>query len=62
MFDYINRYYGLSLKRGMTCEFMGRGGKVTGVCGAYVLIKLDGDKKSGKYHPTWMIEYGDVSD
>ncbi len=60
MFDYINNYYGLSLKRGMSCKFMGKSGRVTGVRGAYVPIKLNGDEKSKSYHPTWMIEYGKI--
>jgi len=61
MFEYINKYYGLSLKRGMSCNYMNRCGKVTGVRGCYVLIKLNGDKKSKAYHPTWMLEYDEKS-
>jgi ribosomal protein L21E len=57
MFDYINNYYGLSLKRGTQCEFMGRCGKVTGVRGAYVLVKLESDEKLIVCHPTWEMEY-----
>ncbi len=61
MFDYINNYYGLSLKRGVRCKFEGKAGKVTGVRGAYVLVKLDGADKSVVCHPTWKMEYDEES-
>lgn len=66
-FDYINRTYGLSLKRGTRCEYTGnpdpnkpvpRQGSVTRADGAHIYIKFDGDKKSrGPFHPKWELRY-----
>jgi hypothetical protein len=35
----------------------GKPGVITGFSGAYLRIRLDGDKHSGRWHPTWRIEY-----
>lgn len=32
-------------------------GTITAASGNYLMIRLDGDKRSGLYHPTWCIEY-----
>lgn len=62
---YINKTYKLNLKVGTRCTYSGenrqgkspREGKVMGADGAHVLIKLDGDRHSFPYHPTWRLEY-----
>ena len=58
-FDYINRNYGLSLKRGSRVEYTGnkalgaQQGKVTSAAGAHINICFDGSTKSvGPFHPT----------
>lgn len=61
-FEYINRTYGLSLKRGSRVEYTGnktigpRQGRVTSAAGAYVNICFDGSARSvGPFHPTWEL-------
>jgi hypothetical protein len=60
-FDYINRTYGLSVKRGSRVRYTGgkqveRFGTVTGTEGAHLRICMDGDKYAQPYHPTWELE------
>lgn len=61
-FGYINRTYGLSVKRGTRVRFTGRRdskprtGRVVGTDGALLRIRLDGDNRSDIYHPTWKLE------
>jgi hypothetical protein len=64
-FDYINRTYGLSVKRGTRVRYTGshaakalggRYGTVTSADGQYLMIQLDGTKASLPYHPTWELE------
>lgn len=55
--DYIRRFYGVPAKRGRRVRFKGVPGTITGSCNARLRIRLDGDKRSGVYHPTWEIEY-----
>ena len=64
-FDYINRTYGLSVKRGTRVRYTGddaarkaggRLGTVTDTDGAHLRIRMDGDSFSQPYHPTWELE------
>jgi len=55
--DYIRLVYGVPAKRGASIKYCGMAGKITGADGGYLLIKLDGEKRSKRYHPTWNIEY-----
>ena len=64
-FDYINRTYGLSVKRGARVRYTGsttakelggRYGTVTGADGQYLMIRLDGTNAPLPYHPTWELE------
>lgn len=54
---YIRTAYQVPAKRGVRIQFEGRAGTIVGAEGAYLLIRLDGEKKVGKYHPTWNISY-----
>lgn len=58
-FDYINRYYGLSVRRGTMLKFRGRPCVVTSADGAHLRVRpLDGlGKKRLLLHPTWEVEY-----
>ena len=52
----IRKGYGLNIKRGMRTEYCGhdnirRPGRVCGASGPYVSIRLDGERKSRRYHP-----------
>lgn len=64
-FDYINRTYDLSVKRGTRVRYTGSraaksvgglDGTVTSADGQYLMIRLDGAKSSLPYHPTWELE------
>ncbi len=57
-FAYINKTYGLSLKRGSRVEYTGdrevKRGTVTSAAGAHINVRFDGSAASaGPFHPTW---------
>lgn len=58
---YIRRSYSAEAKRGGRVEYTGEAeaatGTITGARGHYLRIRLDGEKHSGLYHPTWKIRY-----
>lgn len=58
--NYINRTYGLAVKRGTRVRYTGdkepRFGTVTKADGAYLRIRMDDCRFSQPYHPTWEIE------
>lgn len=60
-FDYINRTYGLTLKRGSRVEYTGsktgpKQGTVTKAADGRVNILFDGETASvGPFHPTWEL-------
>lgn len=59
---YIREHYDVPAEIGgavvYNCPNIGpRRGTITGARGAYLLIRLDGDKHSGAYHPTWALTY-----
>lgn len=57
----IRQFYGVPAKRGMRVVYTGydnpRPGTITGSSGMYVRIRLDGERGSGRYHPTWRVDY-----
>jgi hypothetical protein len=59
--QYIRKHYGVPAKRGGRIVFNYKGipvfGTITGSVNASLRIKLDGDKRSGIYHPTWELKY-----
>ena len=61
---WIRSAYGVPAKRGARVEYSGcapaRLGNITGTQGSHLLIRMDGDKHSQPYHPTWMIRYLDA--
>lgn len=57
--EYIRKTYGVPAKRGMKVIADGKEGIITGVSGAYLLIKVDGARFSRPYHPTWHMKYFD---
>lgn len=66
MFDYINSYYGLSVKlRGRveytTSDGIKKQGTITGVSGPHLKIKMDGEKFSMPYHPKYNLVYLDAA-
>ena len=62
-FEYVNRTYDLSLRRGSRVEYTGdrnagpKQGSVASANGQYINIRFDGDHKvSGPFHPTWEMK------
>jgi hypothetical protein len=67
-FDWIRSHYGVPAKRGGRVEYTpcegskdlpGKIGTITGTSGPHLLIRLDGEKHSRPYHPTWQLRYFD---
>ena len=58
--EYIRRTYGVPAKRGGRVDYRGQKGTITGSDGAYLLIRLDGEKRSKRYHPVWCLAYADA--
>ena len=58
-FDYINQYYGLSLKRhSAVTKKDGKRGQVVSADGAHIYIQWDGEeRRQGPYHPTSELSY-----
>ncbi len=57
MMGYIRKAYGVLARRGLRVIAIGKPGVITGSRGAYLRIKLDGERRSRKYHPIWEIDY-----
>ena len=59
--QYIRDTYNVPAKRGGRVIYAGSGkdvgGVITGTRGGCLRIRLDGDKFSCKFHPTWKIKY-----
>ncbi|GAA4108720.1 hypothetical protein ACFFTN_01330 [Aminobacter aganoensis] len=66
--EWVRSNYGVPAKRGGRVEYnpfkdaRGKFGTITGTRGPYLLIRLDGSKHSGSYHPTWQLRYLDAGD
>lgn len=58
---WIRREYSVPAKRGMRVRYLGAGrpvlGTITSAEGAHLRVRVDGDKFSLRFHPTWKIEY-----
>lgn len=61
LLDYISKSYGVPAKRGGRVEYTGdrepKLGTIMGATGAHLTIRLDGEKYSHPYHPTWKLRY-----
>ena len=63
--DYIRKRYGVPAKRGGRVRYIGNpdgkpvDGTITGaVAGTmHLYVRLDGNKRSYHFHPTWKLEY-----
>lgn len=64
--QYIRDTYGVPAKRGARVEYTGgkeaRKGTITGAGGCGILVRLDGDKHSLPFHPTWELRYLTAND
>ncbi len=58
---YIRRYYEVPAHRGARVEYIGhqdaKQGTVVGSAGARIRVRMDGEKHTGIYHPTWEMRY-----
>lgn len=61
-FDYVREHYGVPAKRGKRVIADGKPGRITSADGARIRIRLDGNKQSTLWHPTWRINYLDGVD
>jgi hypothetical protein len=52
---YVRRYYGVPARRGARVEFDGQPGVITSCPGAYVRVRLDGQRCSVPAHPTRLM-------
>lgn len=58
--EYINETYGVPAVIGGRIRFGEKLGTIVGARGPHLQIKIDGETKTGNYHPTWKIEYNVV--
>jgi hypothetical protein len=60
--EYIRKTYKVPAKRGGRVEYLASDGElmegtITGTRAAYLLVRLDGNKRSFTFHPTWGLKY-----
>ena len=55
--EYVRRYFKVPAVRGMRVVADGKPGTIVSFPGAYLGIRLDGERHVGRYHPTWRIDY-----
>lgn len=57
----IREFYGVSARRGRRIVYNGgfnpHGGVITGSDGLRLRIRLDGEKRSRRFHPTYCLYY-----
>lgn len=55
---YIRSHYLVPARRGGRVRvYDGREGRITGARGCYLMVRLDGERRSLSYHPTWKVTY-----
>lgn len=64
--EWVRKNYHVPAKRGGRVEYTGcktgpRLGTITASAGHRILIRLDGDRDTGIYHPTWELRYLDAA-
>lgn len=55
--QYVRDYYRVPAYKGMRVNVYGKTGVITGGDGAYIKVRVDGEKHAGNYHPTDGVEY-----
>jgi hypothetical protein len=56
-FDYIRERYKVPAEVGRRVFYKGQLGIITSARGCYIRVRLDGEKRSDIYHPTWEMVY-----
>lgn len=56
---YVRRMYGVPARRGMRVTVDGGRyqGEIVSFPDAYLGVRLDGEKTTSRFHPTWRITY-----
>lgn len=58
---YVRRVYGVPAKRGMKVKYHGdrrvKRGVITSASGGRLRVRIDGERESRRYHPTWEMQY-----
>ena len=53
--EYVRRTYGVDYKRGDRLTIDGRPGTLVSFPDQYLGIRIDGEKRTSRAHPTWRI-------
>lgn len=57
--DYIRQHYGVPAKRGGRVKFDGQWATIVASDQQYLKVRLDGETRAIRIHPTWHVEYTD---
>jgi hypothetical protein len=65
--EWIRAHYGVPAKRGARVRYTpcegstdkSAEGVITAVCGPHLRVRLDGERRSRIFHPTWQLQYLD---
>lgn len=55
--EYIRKTYNVPARRGGRVLYGDKPGTIMAADGPYLRIRLDGEKRVGRYHPTYQIIY-----
>ena len=55
--EYVRRYYGVPAKRGMRVTVDGKPGVIVSFPNQYLGVRLDGERRTVRCHPTWRVDY-----
>ncbi len=55
--EYVRWFYGVPAKRGSRILFEGKPGTIVAFDQQYLKVRMDGEKKPIRLHPTWEVEY-----
>ncbi|XAO35522.1 hypothetical protein SEA_MORGANA_88 [Gordonia phage Morgana] len=54
--EYVRRAYGVDYRRGDRLLVDGRAGTLVSFPGQYLGVRLDGERRTSRCHPTWRVE------
>ena len=55
--QYVRDYYGVPAYRGVRVNVYGKDGVIEKGEGAYIMVRVDGDRHARPYHPTDGVTY-----
>jgi hypothetical protein len=55
--QYVRDYYQVPAYKGVRVNVYGKSGVIVGGDGPYICVKVDGEKRTGNYHPTDGVTY-----